>query len=280
MSNLTPINYKNIIKLFNLEYWDFSYLTHNEMMEVLNFPIKFGINKIEKYENENENNKDANYLIIVKQTENYDYSLEPEFLEIFLKHFPHIQISKFWCNYKYAAVKAGLGQYAKNSLFYHPRFQFETHIFVAKILNPITFLPVRNKSNFNYLEQCKNCNDCFKNCPAQAIHNQNNFPWIDTEKCNNFCSYGNHDKIPSIKQNYILLQHLSQEEKKEIKNFHDLNNIIPDSFSSYININNKEYWYQYPICRECTSQPKCSKYNGKYPYDSSKTQIKIIKKET
>ena len=30
-----------------------------------------------------------------------------------------------------------------------------------------------------------------------------------------------------------------------------------------------------PFCRECTSQPRCSKWNGKYPYDDVVKQIEI-----
>jgi hypothetical protein len=46
---------------------------------------------------------------------------------------------------------AGLGQYAKNSLFYHPKFQFETHLNVYVIHNQITNLPKRKSPNYNLL---------------------------------------------------------------------------------------------------------------------------------
>ena len=28
-----------------------------------------------------------------------------------------------------------------------------------------------------------------------------------------------------------------------------------------------------PMCRECTSQPRCSKWNGKYPYESKEKNL-------
>ena len=40
----------------------------------------------------------------------------------------------------------------------------------------------------------------------------------------------------------------------------------------YIDDNGQKHRNQYPICRECTSQPKCSKYNGNYPYDWNDVQ--------
>lgn len=276
MEQLKPINYNNLISNFDKQEWDFSYLTYSEMMEVLNFPVKISINHLEHLIQHPDLPDTATFLIVVKRTQDYDYSIGDIFIKNCSNHFPEIKLGNFWCNYKYAAVKAGLGQYAKNSLFYHPIFGFETHLYVAIIYSPLYNLPNRNKSNFNYLKQCDNCNDCAQSCPVQAIHNKDQFCWIDMEKCDNFCMFGNHPTIPSVKWNYIFLNHLSLEEKYAIQTYDEFNTQFPNLQigSGIIDDNGRTCWYQYPTCRECTSQKKCSKYNGHYPYDWNNVQIK------
>lgn len=276
--DLKTFTYQEIIDIFN-DDWDFSYLNYDEMQEVLNFPVKMNANYLEHILQKDILPKDVTFLIIVKKTEDYDYSIGSIFDEVCQKCFPELMFSKFWCNYKYAAVKSGLGQYAKNSLFYHPKFQFETHLYVVMIFNPIINLPKRNPENFNLLKQCEGCNDCFNVCPVKAIHNQSGFTWIDMEKCDNFCFYGNHSSIPSIKQNHVLLKDLSEDEKINIHSHSDYNKLFPNQpLTSGIEENGKIYWYQYPTCRECTSQKRCSKYNGNYPYKDKKPKIKMIVK--
>lgn len=266
---LKPIIYNNIIELFSCEEWDFSYLLPNEMMEVLNFPIKIAPNHIEHLvEQGNDIPNTSTFLTVVKRTKDYDYALHSQFIDKCKQYFPELKIINFWCNYKYAIVKSGLGQYAKNSLVYHQKFQFETHFSVFLIFNPILNLPNRNPSNFNILSLCNNCQDCFKACPVQAIHNQEKFLWIDMDKCDNFCFFGNHKYIPSIKQNHILLSHLTQQQKENIIDYKTLHQLYPE-ITLTPGIKDKDgkiKWYSYPTCRECTSQIKCSKYNGKYPY--------------
>lgn len=279
--DLKDISYEDIISIFDNTKWDFSYLTYSEMEEVLNFPVKISINHLERLIQKPDLESDVIFLIIVKQTDNYDYSLGNEFEEICHKYIPDLSFSSFWCNYKYAAVKSGLGQYAKNSLFYHPKFQFETHLHVVVLFNHINDLPNRQQNNFNYLSLCENCSDCYNACPVSAIHNQDNFPWIDMKKCDNFCFFGNHDYIPSIKQNHILLRNVPKDKKNKITSYEQFNKEFPNiSLSAGImDDNGKVYWGQYPTCRECTSQPKCSKYNGKYPYHEQKVIIKSINEE-
>lgn len=265
--DLKQISYNDIINLFDSE-WDFSYLYYEEMEEVLNFPIKMAPNHLERLvEWNNDIPKDAIFLVIVKHTEDYDYSLNHTF-EIKCRDNLPIELTNFWCNYKYAAVKAGMGQYAKNSLFFHNKFHFETHLSVFIIFNKIVNLPTRNMSNFSLLAQCNNCNDCYNVCPVNAIHNQSKPYWIDMNKCDNFCFFGNHPRIPTIKYNHKLLSHLTTEEKFNIQNYEDFHKLYPNITlnSSYIK-NGQLTYYQYPTCRECTSQPKCSKYGGNYPYN-------------
>jgi hypothetical protein len=38
-------------------------------------------------------------------------------------------------------------------------------------------------------------------------------------------------------------------------------------FESVVDLpDGQKLFIQYPVCRECVSQPKCTKYGGKHPY--------------
>ena len=275
---MIEISYEEIIKNFNND-WDFSYLNYEEIWEILNHPIKLNDTLSNTIYNKISFNKNSLFLICVKQTKNYDYTFLSEFIKTCKEKIPELIVSQFWCNYKYAAVKAGLGQYAKNSLFYHPKFQFENHIGIFQIDSKVINLPPRKLANFNLLPLCNNCNDCINACPVGAIHN-NTSTWIDFHACDGFCHFGNHSSIPSIKWNWFRVDDemiplfSSLDEIYNIKSYIDLKQISKKINSQYIKIKDKIYNVSFPICRECTSQKKCSKYGGSYPYDWN--DIKII----
>lgn len=247
------------------------------MIEVLNFPIKLGKNLIEEYNcfSAEENFQNGFFLIVIKHTEDFEYSVSEHFLKKFRTNFPDVDIENFYCNFKYAAVKAGLGQYGKNSLFYHPSFQFDTHLAAFFIANAKLIAEPKKEADFNYLNLCKNCNECINACPVQAIHN-NNFSWVNTEKCDNFCFYGNHPKIPTGKYNAVKIQNIniSDEQLKAISNYKDFYDVTGQNLMTVSYEENNKFYVQYPICRECTSQ-RCTKYKGNYPYD--KNNVKILK---
>ena len=227
--------------------------------------------------------KSSFFLVCVKQTKNFDYTLMKTFSTIIKNKMPGLVFNDFNCNYKYAAVKAGLGQYAKNSLFYHPVFQFETHIEVFLIQNEIIDLPERKSADFNLLSLCNNCNDCINACPVGAINDNNERIWINTWDCDNFCGFSNHPIIPSIKWNWFVLDDekrslfSNKQDIAAVQSYADLKKISNKTSCRYITINNQSYQAIFPICRECTSQKRCSKYNGKYPYDFNDVQLLKIK---
>lgn len=274
---MQTISYDQIIKNFNKDVWDFSYLTSTEFKEILNFPVKFNNNVIEQVVSGKFSYPDySTILIVVKKTKDYDYSIDKDFSTICQNNLPNLSYFQIYCNLKYAAVKAGLGQYGKNMLFHHPKFDFDIHLAAFMIYNPIINLPQRNKANFNLLSQCENCNDCYNACPVNAIHNQQEPFWLDAYACDNFCYYSNHTKIPSIKWNKIPFQHGIFDENfiYSIQSNKDYYNHFPEGTKGEIRDNQGEKHYiHYPICRECTSQPKCTKYNGNYPYNWNDVQI-------
>lgn len=279
---MNKISYNQIYKNFNSDNWDFSYLTYNEIWETLNHPIKYQ-NIIEKLTFFGiDFPKNVTFLVVVHLSPDFDYTLVNTFQNICKEKIPNLQYQEFFCNYKYAAVQSGLGQYAKNSLFYHPKFQFDTHLAVFIIFNELTDLPKRNKPNFNLLKQCEHCNDCINACPVNAIHYNNNQGWIDLYKCDNFCHFGNHHIIPSIKWNWLKIgdYNLTDNQIYNIHTFADLrNNVGQTDCTNIIKKNNKKYNAIFPVCRECVSQKKCSKYNGQYPYDWNNIKLQEIADE-
>lgn len=121
---------------------------------------------------------------------------------------------------------------------------------------------------------CENCNDCSKACPVQAIH-VNEYPyWNDFIKCDNFCLYGNHEKIPSIKINWAKIEapYLTEEQIFEMKDPKTCFNVSKKEIRSFFYRNGRQIFVQYPVCRECASQ-KCTKYKGNYPYDKDNVKM-------
>lgn len=263
------ISYNDIVSLFDTNLYDFSYLFGNEIMEVLNFPTKFNNNiaDINYYGNDIED--DEIFLVAIKYSPNFDYTLITDFIQKCKINFPFLKIEEFFCNYKYAAMRAGLGRYAKNSLIYHPVFEFDTHIAVFRFLNyHIVDLPIRNDYNANILEQCNGCFECQKACPVNAIHYNNNFPWVDMYKCDHFCFFGDDEKIPSIKRNWFKINgfDISEKDIEKINSFSQVYELTKMEMGLNSFVNGQLVPVIYPVCRECTSQ-KCTKYNKKYPYN-------------
>ena len=65
---------------------------------------------------------------------------------------------------------------------------------------------------------------------------------------------------------------------KEITTFEDSIKKIGQPVDFFIKKNNKFYLASFPVCRECASQRKCSKYGGHYPYDQQQTFIYEVEK--
>lgn len=276
---MTQITYNDFIQYFDSEEWDIGYLYGNEMTEVLNHPIKYNTNLIEwVLKNPPFFLPDDIFLVVVKQNYDYNYTHLKQFQDVCNLNFPDLDFTYIEpCNLKYAAVRAGLGRYAKNSLFYHNKFKFETHLAVAYVGKQIIDLPERNQYNLNVLELCSNCNDCIKACPAQAIHFDQGLNWIDLQACDNFCHFGNDKKIPSLKWSLVKfcksISHLKYDEIYNIHNFPQWIEILNKENVSELEISPMTSYMHFPICRECTSQKRCSKYEGKYPYDWNACEV-------
>lgn len=258
---LKPILFDDIKKLYDSNLYDIGYLTHEDLIQLMNFPIKMASVKLDNLQDIYNNNYFG--ILVIKHTKNYDYSIDQD-LPLLLSQIPDLNFIApiQYFSLKIAQVLAGTGQYGKNQVIYNYRFGFETHVGLALIKNELINLPIRNKPNWEYLPQCSNCDDCYNACPVGALHNKDKFPWVDMIKCNMFNHYGNHPIIPSIKWSYgkiICDPPIKDSILFNIQTDEDLFNTLGiKRIPNKINTLTGEKYIQYPICRECTSQPKCS----------------------
>lgn len=257
-------DFNEIKKAFPEDVWDVGWLSKEDLVNLVNSPIKMNDNPLWKVEDNDIG------LIFIKHTPRYDYSINVE-IKVWLNQ-QKMNWSYVNMNLKKAGVLAGKGQQAKNTVFYSDRFGFDVHL-MAYVLHEEEFinLPKRKTPNFNFLPQCEGCNDCAKACPVQAIHNdilQN--IWVDAQKCMNFCDFGDHPTIPSIKYGWrnLVMPGMEEETLQMIKTPDDLLAFTGFSdFESYIDTeDNRRQYINYPVCRECVSQSKCSPYGGHHPY--------------
>lgn len=245
---------------------EISYLTVQEIFKVQNFPIKenhsFNISEEDLVQIEN----NGGICLVIMSTINIDQEINNK-----LQNIPGIKYQEVWyLNKKMAAVTSGLGQYGKNQLVYNSNFGFDHSISTFLIYNPIKNLFIHSKANYNYLDLCKNCNECEKNCPVKAI-NCSDYPfWLNENKCRNFYNFGEHPTIPSLKYgiNAFLGHPYSDTELKQVTNHYTFKQLFGfENRESRVDINNNTYIIDVDFCRECMNQKPCRKKEHTYTKD-------------
>ena len=257
------LDFNELKQDFPSDIWDIGWLTADDLIILANSPIKGEFKVFPVEENQIG-------IVFVKYSPRYDYSLGFETEDWFKRK--DIFANTRELHLKKAAVLAGLGQQAKNTVFYSYRFGFDVHLAAyiihdAEVIN----LPERKEPNFDFLPQCEGCDDCAKACPVHAIHNDNpRNIWVNFMDCMNFSHYGDHPVIPSIKYGWRnhFRPDVSIGELREIHNATEMSEKFGISdFESVFHLEDGGLQFvNYPTCRECVSQKKCSKYNGHHPY--------------
>lgn len=276
--NLTSVDFNQILNELSspLENKiEVSYLTNDEFVKIYNFPLKD--KQDQELLNLDLNLINENELICLICLTPMGESIEEKIINK-LKNISSLYFKEIeYLNKKMAAIQAGLGQLGKNQLVYNNNFGFHCDISIFLIYNKIFNLPIREKANFNQLNLCKNCNACQNNCPAKALHGNDNPQWINATACRNFYIYGDHSTISSLKYgiNSFLKNEYSDEELKTVKDPASFRKLFGFKDEGMVlGYNNKTYSIDITYCRECMNQLPCRKI--KYEYDKNYYSVKEL----
>ena len=285
----TEISYKDLENLFDPKSWHVGVLTKEQLLEVSLMPIKFNMHPYGvNFTNDIFFRGLTNCLVLANAGHNWDYTHYNQAEEI-MANSPYNFWFPIYTNYKEAALRSGLGVRARNSLIYDYKFGFDVHYTVMGINNTIIDVPTNRRHNTRIWNRCIGCDDCMVKCPVGAIRNKDKVPWINSTECDRMIGYGNPDNkdIPSIKDFWHknVYPEIPQEVINKVHNYDDLlEHTGKDGMSwdrngytfdgQVVRHNNEPV--NVPFCRECTSQPTCSKWNGKFPYERVEGRIDQI----
>ena len=275
---MISINYNEIQHIFdNPRLFHIGYLTAEQVRKIRNFPIKEM--PVDALRDKIKHLQEVNgiCLIITQNRDGLNNSKQDVYEDCLEKLFniPGIDIeSIIELAKKPAVVEAGMAQYGKNQVTFDEYFGFDSQIDTFFIHNPVVNLPVQKPIRRGYLSICKDCHDCANACPAHAIHNETEPAWVDGDACRDFCGVGDHDRIITVK--YKLNQIFNNppfpdefvknlKSEKEVEEAYGIK-WIGERF--YRDANGVNYLVNADICRECCVQPKCSRYNGHFPYNT------------
>ncbi len=274
-----PISYTKIQSCFDGTVWDIGFLSIEAIKNCLYTPIKLvqhavGINLTNTVHTDT---NITNGIILAKEGHSWDYTLYEE-AALILANKKINGWNIIYTNYKRAAVLGGIGVQARNSLVYNYKFGFDCHYVAVMFDDEIIDVPDNLRVNHKLWHRCEGCDDCVKACPVGAIHGTEEPYWLDSSACDNFIGYGHPDRpeVPSIKDFWYQATQpdVSEDEIRKIKNRTEWQNKFGTPAFKWSNgyvydgHNLKKDGVPIPVdtCRECTSQPRCSKWNGKYPY--------------
>ena len=259
------IEFSKIKSLFDPEIWDVAYLSEENIDRISNYPIKIKTH-LRGYDltEQNLHKTIRNGIILAKHSvDSNDYAIYDDSFEILSREFPENKFVQTYLNFKEAALLAGFGYRAKNSLVYNRKFGFQcklsAYMFAPEIINPEVLKP----TNKELLNLCEGCFDCINNCPVKAIHED----WVDAKKCDNFIGVGNHPKIPSVKWFWYekMNPNVSRETVESWNSFESLPKFEwgqgVDGYYESCEDGLKKDGKPIPIphCNECQLQPRCSK---------------------
>lgn len=271
----TGIKFSDIKKLFPEEHWDAALLTKEQLKICAYSPVKA---KAQEYGADFTNNIHflslVNAIVLVRHSpDSWDYALYEE-ADAIMRNSGLENWFPVYTNFKLAAVLTGLGVRARNSLIHSYKFGFDSKICAIGFFDEIIEYPGSTQANLKYWERCEGCSDCRAACPVGAIHNEAEPFWLDSSNCDNFMGFGDHPRIPSIKKFWHKNVHpeVQQDKVDNIKTCMDIEMGLPFDANGYtIDVQTGIYkdgkLVPVPFCRECQVQPRCSKWNGAYPYE-------------
>ena len=266
------IDFIELKNLFDPKDWDIAYVSADNFEKGGHKEIK---TKAHLSGADWVSNPDAiayNGIILARYAEETsDYNLYDESNEILDKEFRH-NYGQVYVNFKEVALLAGFGHRARNSLVYNRKFGFQckfcAYMFVPPIVNYEELEP-----STQLLDLCEGCDDCIRNCPVGAIHEE----WVDYMKCDDFIGWGNHPTIPSPSLKWFWYEKIGHKSfsKEEVESWDGINNLSPFGGSTgnlpwgqgIDGYYEKEGWKLLKDgvqvgkshCNQCQLQPRCSK---------------------
>ena len=250
------IDFSLIEELFDPSEWDVGFLSESGFSRSSASPIKIKFHEFGYDITNTIHSLVWNGIVLARKTETTnDYSLYEEAQDILLSEFEQTRFVPTYTNFKESALLSGIGTRARNSLIYNRKFGFKckfcAFMFVSKIVNT-----PEEKINHGLLDLCEGCDDCIKNCPAGAIHEN----WVDAKACDNHIGQ-------DIKWFWYekMQPDIPLSEVESWKNFNTLPELEwgqgVDGFYEKDGWKLKKDGVVIPIphCGECTLQPRCSK---------------------
>jgi ferredoxin len=276
------MKFEALKSLFSESEWDVGFLSQEQLKICAFSPLKGLFHTATRPTVKAANEVDYDFrmffnaLVLVRKSEiTLDYSLNKEAEEIleaagFRYQYNYIET---YTNFKLSAILAGLGVRAKNSLVHSFKFGFDCKICCYGFTEAITEAPAI-VPELGLLKTCATCDDCRRKCPVGAIHNEKEPYWLDSTTCNDFLLVSYHERIPSVKKYWHKYVHpeAGLETVKAVKDCKQLlwdangYTISADPENRGLNPYKGGLPIYAPICRECQVQPRCSKWQGNYPY--------------
>lgn len=293
---IKDIEFDYLKSLFDPKIWDVGVISGDQLHEVALMPIKQKLNIYgADFTNEIRYKGLTNCLILAQTGHMWDYTHYEQACEIMSRSIlpnagPPNSSGWFpvYTNFKEAALRAGLGVRARNSLIYNYKFGFDVHWTAIGIIDNIINCPTDKPHNKKIWDRCIGCDDCMNHCPAKAIRNKDDPAWINSSACDDQIGLGSSENphIPSVKD--FWHKHVHPEIPKVIiDNIWTTEDLERELGMTKLPFDNHGYTYDgqvvrnkdgdavnVPLCRECTSQPRCSKWKGRYPYERFKGIIK------
>ena len=263
------VDFVELKELFDPQEWDIAYVSPENFKKGGHKPVKAfhhlkGVNW-----GKNPNAIAYNGIILARYTtEVNNYALYDEAASLLDTKYKH-SYGQVYLNFKEVALLSGFGHRARNSLIYNRKFGFQckfcAYMFVSPIINYEELEP-----STQLLDLCEGCDDCIKNCPVGAIHDD----WVDQQKCEDFIVCGNHPTITSKKWFWYEKMRPNYS-KEEVESWHTYD------WDKTPRFNENQFWgkgvdgfyeeaenchlkkdgvvIEWPSCHECQKQPRCSK---------------------
>ena len=141
------ISFKDLESLFDPETWHVGVITQEQL-----HPTGVDFTGYLHYKGL------TNCLVLSNAGHHWDYTHYDKAEEI-MYNSPYDHWFPIYTNYKEAALRAGLGVRARNSLIYDYKFGFDVHFTVIGINHTIIDIPTSRRHNTKIWNRCVGCDD-------------------------------------------------------------------------------------------------------------------------